>query len=172
MELHSIPSPAPRLRCGDSGRRSGLTLVEVIVSAAMIALTCGVVVYVFNQLNQMTMVTRLYTGAATEAQSQIDQILTATPFEPQYSGTGTNTTIPTVLNSGTTKTTVTVYQDPISNFTISGTMSTVITSSSTTYTSGSTKDTLYLDLGTVLINYSYRNRNYSVSFSTARTSDI
>jgi type II secretory pathway pseudopilin PulG len=167
MGTPSTSSSSPRLRCGDGRRRAGLTLVEVIVAAAMIGLTCSVVMFAFTQLNQMAMVTRLYTGAATEAESQIDLILTDTPFEPQYSGV-----IPTVLTTGTTSANVTIYQDPISKFTISGTMTTIVSTKNTTYVTGSHNDTLYLYLATVQVTYSYRNRNYSVSLSTTRTSDI
>lgn len=161
------PSCAPpRLHCGDRRRQAGLTLVEVIVASAMIGLTCSVVMFAFSQLNQMSMVTRLYTGAATAGQSQIDFLSTDSPFQPQ------NNLIPTELQPGTATTTVTIYQDPISGFSINGTMTTTVTTANTSYTSGSTTDTLYLYLATVTVTYQYRNRNYTVSFSTARTSDV
>ncbi len=159
-----IPS---RLHCGSRRRTAALTLVEVLVAAAMIALTCSVVMFAFAQLNQMSMVTRLYSGAATYAQSQIDYFLTATPFQPQ------NSDIPNGMTANTNATaTVVVYQDPISDFIINGTMTTSITAADGSYTWGSTTDTLYLYLATVTVSYTYRNRNYSVSYSTCRTSDI
>jgi len=162
----SLPNSG-RLRCGSRQRLAGLTLVEVMVSAAMIALTCTVVMFAFSQLNQMSMITRLYSGACTYAQSQVDYLNTVSPFEPQYSGE-----VPTALTPGTTTTTVIVYQDPISGFTINGTMTTTVSTANTTYTAGSTTDTLYLYLANVTVTYQYRNRNYTVSLSTCRTSDV
>jgi len=163
-DQHSL---APRrLRCGSSHRRAGLTLVEVMVAAAMICLTCTTLMFAFSQLNQMAMVSRIYTGAASVGQAQIDLIITDSPFQPQ------NNLIPTELQPGTATAKVTVYQDPISNFTISGIMTTTVAAVSTGYTSGSTTDTLYLYQATVTVTYSYRNRNYSVSFSTLRTADV
>lgn len=158
--------PSPRLRYGARRGRAGLTLVEVIVSAAMIGLTCSVVMFAFAQLNQMTMVTRLYTGASTAAQSQIDLICTDGPFQPQSS------IIPTELQPGTATATVVVYEDPISNLTINGTMTTVVTATTTSYANGTLTDTLYLYEATVTVTYSYRNRNYSVAFSTLRAADV
>ncbi|MGA3169441.1 MAG: hypothetical protein ABSE62_00355 [Chthoniobacteraceae bacterium] len=155
-----------RLHCGSRRRLAGLTLVEVMVSAAMIGLTCTVVMFAFAQLNQMSMITRLYSGACTYAQSQIDYLDTVTPFQPQ------NSSVPAGLTPGTTTTNVTVYQDPISGFTINGTMTTTVSTANTSYTSGSTTDTLYLYSATVTVTYQYRDRNYTVSLSTCRTSDV
>jgi len=163
-DQHS-PVP-PRLRCGRRHGQSGLTLVEVMVSCAMICLTCTTFMFVFTQLNQMAMITRLYTGAYAVAQGQIDLIGTDSPFQPQ------NSLVPAELTPGTATAAVTVYHDPISNNTIPGTMTTTVTAANTSYTAGSTTETLYLYEATVTVAYSYRNRNYSVSFSTLRTSDI
>jgi hypothetical protein len=160
LEMHS---PAP-LRL----RRAGLTLVEVMVSCAMICLTCTTFMFVFSQLNQMAMVSRLYTGAYAVGQTQIDLISTDSPFQPG----ATTPLVPAELKPGTVGAPVTVYQDPISGNTISGTMTTTVTPVNGSYTSGSTTETLYLYQATVTVTYSYRNRNYSVSFSTLRTSDV
>lgn len=157
---------ASRLRCGHSAGQSGLTLVEVMISCAMIAIVCTSFVMVFTQLNQMAMISRLYTGAYAVGQSQIDLISTDSPFQPQ------NNLVPTELTPGTTSTPVTIYHDAISNNMISGTMTTTISTNNSTYTQGSTTETLYLYVANVNVTYTYRNRTYSVSFSTLRTSDI
>jgi type II secretory pathway pseudopilin PulG len=160
-------SSAPlRLHCGDGRRRAGLTLVEVMVSSAMIAITCTTFMYVFSQLNQMAMVSRLYTGAAALAQNQIDLISTDSPFVPA------NSEVPTELTPGTATANVTVYDDPISGNTIGGTMTTVVTAVNSTYANGSATDTLYLYTATVTVSYTYRNKSYSVAYSTLRTADI
>jgi prepilin-type N-terminal cleavage/methylation domain-containing protein len=155
----------PRLHCGDA-RRSGLTLVEVMVASAMIAITCTTFMYVFAQLNQMAMVSRLYTGAWSVALNQCDLISTDTPFVPA------NSEIPTELTPGTATANVTVYYDAVSGNTIPGTMTTVVNAINTTYANGSVTDTLYLYQATVTVSYTYRNRNYAVSLSTVRTADI
>ncbi len=164
-----LSATAPRLRCRVRRRQTGLTLVEVMISCAMICITCTTFMFVFTQLNQMAMISRLYTGAYAVAQNQIDLISTDSPFEP---GATPTPVIPTELTVGTTTTPVTVYQDPVSNNSVAGTMTTVVAPVNTSYTSGSTTETLYLYQATVTVSYTYRNRNYSVSFSTLRTSDV
>lgn len=136
------------------------------MACAMICLTCTSFMFAFTQLNQMAMIARLYTGGYVIAQTQVDLVATSSPFEPQAS------IVPTVLTPGTVTTPVTVYQDPISGDTISGTMTTKITTDNTSYTSGGTTETLYLYEATVTVTYQYRNRSYSVALSTLRTSDV
>jgi type II secretory pathway pseudopilin PulG len=160
-----LPIPS-RLSCGRRRTERGLTLVEVMISCAMITIVCTSFMFVFTQLNRMAMISRLYTGAYAVAQSQIDLIGTDSPFQPQ------NNLVPTELNPGTTTATVTVYKDPISNNTINGTMTTTVTTNNSSYTSGSVTETLYLYEAYVSVAYTYRGRSYSVAFSTLRTSDI
>jgi len=166
METDRQHTPFARLRCGRRRGVEGLTLVEVMISCGMICIVCASFMYVFVQLNRMAMVNRLYTGAYAVAESQIDLISTDSPFQPQ------NNLIPTELTPGTTTATVTVYQDTLSNNTITGTMTTTVTANNTSYTSGSTTETLYRYQANVNVTYSYRNKSYSLSFSTMRTSDI
>ena len=156
----------PRFARGRRFRQAGLTLVEVIVAAGMISLTCSAVMFAFMQLNQMAMVSRLYTGAAICAQSQIDLISTDTPFEPQ------NNLFPTELQPGSATANVTVYRDPISNFAVTGTMTTSVSAANSSYPNGTNTDTLYLYEATVTVTYTYRNRSYTVSLSTLRTADV
>jgi hypothetical protein len=155
----------PRLHCGDKSR-AGLTLVEVMVACAMIAITCTTFMFVFTQLNQMAMIARLYTGAWAVALNQTDLISTDTPFVPA------NNEIPSELTPGTATTNVTVYDDPVSGNSIPGTMTTVVSAVNSTYANGSVTDTLYLYTATVTVTYTYRNRSYSVALSTMRTADI
>jgi type II secretory pathway pseudopilin PulG len=162
-----IPAPL-REPGGFHDHETGLTLVEVMISCAMICITCTTFMYVFAQLNQMAMVSRLYTGAYAVAQSQIDLISTDSPFQP---GAATPQ-VPPELVPGTTSTPVTVYQDPVTDNTVSGTMTTTVATANTSYTSGATTETLYLYRATVTVSYTYRNQSYSVSFSTLRTSDV
>jgi len=154
--------PLPRRNAG-----SGFTLVEVMVSCAMICITCTTFMFVFSELNQMAMIARLYTGAAAIAQSQIDLIGMDGPFQPQ------NGLVPPELTpqSPGASVNVAVYQDPVSGAQVSGTMTTTITPANTTYTTSSVTETMYLYRANVTVTYQYRNRTYSVSFCTLRTSD-
>jgi prepilin-type N-terminal cleavage/methylation domain-containing protein len=166
LSLLKNPIVSRGLHCGNGRRRAGLTLIEVMIASAMIALTCTTFMYVFTQLNTMAMIARLYTGAAAIAQNQVDLIGTDAPFVPS------NSEIPTELTPGTASTSVNVYQDPISGNTIPGTMTTVVSAVNASYANGSVTDTLYLYTATVTVTYTYRNRSYSVALSTMRTADI
>src|SRR5437588_7457983 len=103
--------------------QNGFTLMEVVMSLAVIG-TMGAGCYVgFNSLNSYAVSSRLYSEAQTAAQNQIDLILSKEPFDP------VNNKIPTVLTVGTTTTpNVFVYQDPVSaSAVVTGTMTTTIT---------------------------------------------
>lgn len=151
-----------RLRCGSKGR-AGLTLVEVMVAAAMIGIVASTTFFAMIQMNQNASVSRLYTGAMTAGQNQIDLLLTDAPFNPQKSQ------VPPELNpTQSSKSTVTIYQDPTSGIVVSGTQSTTVATVNPTYNGNA----LYEYQATVTVTYSYRNRNYSVSMSTLRVSDI
>lgn len=141
--------------------RAGITIVEIAVSMAMIGIVCSTSMFALIQMNQNSVVARLYTGAMSQAQNQIDLILTAA-YKPQ------NNIIPTVLQpTPSTQATVPIYQDPTSGAVVSGTMVTQVVNLSPTYNG----NTLYEVRSTVTVTYSYRNRPYSVALSALRTSD-
>ena len=99
------------------------TLVEAMVALAIIAIVSALGFGGLTMANQYAMVARLYTVAEETARNQIDQIESATPYNPQLSQT------PPVLTPGTTTSTVPLYVDPPTNTTVvSGTMTTVIAS--------------------------------------------
>lgn len=144
-------------------RRAGLTLVEVMVAAAMIGIVASTTFFAMIQMNQNAAISRLYTGAMTAGQNQIDLLLTDAPFNPQKNQ------VPTELApAASSKSTVTIYQDPSSGTVVSGTQSTSIAALNPTYNGNA----LYEYQATVTITYSYRNHNYSVVMSTLRVSDI
>jgi prepilin-type N-terminal cleavage/methylation domain-containing protein len=132
------------------------TLVEAMVALAIIAIVSALGFGGLTMANQYAMVARLYTVAEETARNQIDQIESATPYNPQLSQT------PPVLTPGTTTSTVPLYVDPPTNTTVvSGTMTTVIASL------GSYNGVT----GTVTVTFSYRNHNYTVAMNTIRVSD-
>src|SRR5947208_10927996 len=96
--------------------QNGFTLMEVVMSLAVIG-TMGAGCYVgFNSLNTYAISSRLYSEAQTAAQNQIDLILSKEPFDP------TKSKVPAVLGgavlasgANTTITTpnVFIYKDPV-----------------------------------------------------------
>jgi prepilin-type N-terminal cleavage/methylation domain-containing protein len=55
---------------------AGFTLVEVLVATALLGLLAGSAIWALAQANNYASIARLYTGAETAAQNQIDLILT------------------------------------------------------------------------------------------------
>jgi prepilin-type N-terminal cleavage/methylation domain-containing protein len=148
-------------------RKSGFTLIEVVMALAVIG-TMGAGCYVgFNSLNTYAVSSRLYSEAQTAAQNQIDQILSNEPFDPVHNK------IPTVLTLGTTTTpNVFIYQDPVTgNTVVTGTMTTTVTDLGATMTFAGSTTNLNTYRATVTVSYTYRGKTYNVSMDTARTAD-
>lgn len=146
------------------GRTAAFTLTEILVALAMIGLMASSALWALVLINSNAAVERLYTGAMTAAQSQIDLILSDTPFDPQLNQ------FPALgeLNPGTQTQTVPIYTDPVSgNVVVSGTMTTTITDPGLQINGNS----LNTYQATVTVTYSYRNRNYTVTMCTLRASD-
>ncbi len=126
-----------------------------------------------SKFNTIASVARNTTGAYTAVMNQIDLIQSDGPFNPQKTNTDGTQQIPPELRLGTqTQANVPVYRDPNSGVVVAGTMTTTVTDISSTYTSGSTTFSLIMYKAIVTINYTYLNKNYSLSMSTIRTSDI
>lgn len=179
-------------------RTAAFTLVDVVGGMAMLGLVSASIIYGLNQLNHFSMVNRLYTAAQTVAQNQIDLILTMGPYDPAqgkyplpencgiasatntilqthapyyYDGTRT-TTCPMSPNANDRK--VTLYRDPMSPATaspIEATVKTVITDTGVTVPVGGVPTPLDLRRATVTVEYTFRNKPYSVVMETMRTSD-
>lgn len=145
----------------------GFTLVEVLVAVAVLGLVAGGSIWALSLSNRYASVARLYTGAETVAQNQIDRIMTDSPFNPQLGQ------IPAVLTLGTSSPqTVTIYSEPSGvnglTHTIVGQMVTTVTNTNVITQSQS----LNLYSATVVVTYSYRNRNYRVQLNAMRASDV
>lgn len=189
---HKQALPARRLRAASAG----FTLVDVMAGMAIIGLVASSIIYGLNQLNHFAMVNRLHTAAQTLAQNQIDLILTMGPYDPsgdKYpvpptcgTGTATNTilrtdqpyyydpTATTTCPISTTPKNVTLYRDPMTPSTASpiyATIKSTITDTGMTVTVDGTATSLDLRRATVSVDFTYRNRNYSVVMETMRTSD-
>ena len=177
---------------------AAFTLVEVVAGMAMLGLVASSIIYGLNQLNHFAMVNRLYTAAQTVAQNQIDLILTMGPYDPSTgkypvpdtcgAATSTNTILrtdapyyydatrtgscPMSLNAADRK--VTLYTDPMNPsaaVAIQATVKTTITDTGLTVPVGGVATSLDLRRATVVVEYSFRNKPYSVVMETMRTSD-
>jgi type II secretory pathway pseudopilin PulG len=138
-------------------KQNAFTLLETVIALGLLVMLCGAGFVGMQMASQGSSVARLYTLAQETARSQIDQIETASPFNPQRSQT------PTILQVGTTTSTVPLYVDPSTNSTIvSGTMTTTIANLGS-YNGIS---------ATVSVSYSFRtNHVYTVTMNTIRVSD-
>ena len=145
------------------------TLTEAAVAIALIGITMTAFIMTMTRLNESASVTRNTTGAAAVVQNQIDLILSDGPFNPQKTNSDGSVQIPPELVVGTHVTNnVPIYREPNSGIIVSGTLSTTVVDMSTEL-SGITMPLYRAD---VTVTYTYRSRNYSLTRSTLRASDI
>lgn len=146
------------------------TLVEVLVAVAVLGILAGSSIWALTQANNYASIARLYTGAETAAQNQIDVIMTDGPFNPQY----TPTQVPPALALGiSAPKTVTVYTEPSGAgglaHAVTGQMVTTISKISVV-----ARGTLAMDVysATVVVTYLYRSKSYRVQLNAMRASDV
>lgn len=145
-------------------KRKGITIVEIVVSLAVIGLFASSALWALTMMNNKATIARLFTGAQTVAQNQIDLMFCDTPFNPQKAQ------VPPELAVGTqTQTDVPIYTDPITNEVVTtGTVTSTVTDTNTTY--GGYGLNVYSI--SVTVSYQFRGRNYQVTMNTLRTSDV
>jgi prepilin-type N-terminal cleavage/methylation domain-containing protein len=150
------------------GKRA-FTLIEVLVATALLGLLAASAIWALTQANNYASIARLYTGAETAAQNQIDIILTDSPFNPQ----ATPPEIPPALTLGTSAPqTVTLYSEPGGaggpTHTVTGQMVTTVVTNNVV-TQG---QNLNLYSATVVVTYTYRSKVYRVQLNAMRASDV
>lgn len=144
-------------------KNSAFTLVELLVAVTLIGIVMLTTFGALTRGNQNASTARLQTGAVTAAQNRIDLILSDSPFNPPKGQ------IPPELTPGTqTETGVAVYTDPISGNVVTGTRTTNVADLGVTLNGNN----MNVYRATVTVTYLYRNRSYSVTLMTLRTSDI
>jgi len=156
-------------RSNRNADRLGFTLVEVLIATALLGLLAGSSIWALTQANNYASIARLYTGAETAAQNQIDLILTDGPFNPQDSPPQ----IPPSLTLGTSAPqTVTVYSEPAGSdgqpHTVAGQMVTTVVSNNVVVQG----QNLNLYSATVVVTYIYRGKTYRVQLNAMRASDV
>ncbi len=145
------------------------TLTEAAIAIALIAITMTAVLMTMSRLNESASVARNSTGASAAVQNQIDLILSDGPFNPQKINEDGTPQIPPQLVVGTHVTNnVPIYREPTTGIVVSGTMTTTVVDMSTVVAG----ITMPLYRADVSVTYNYRSRNYSLTRSTLRASDI
>ncbi len=153
------------------------------MAIALIGIGIATTVGALTKFNQFASTSRNSTGAYTMATKKIDAILSEGPFNPQKKNEDGTAQIPPDLvptPAGQPRSeSVPIYNDPVITGgilqlllptdppTFSGTMETAVTDVSPTPGTAP-----YIYRATVTVKYTYRGRNYSLSMSTLRTSDI
>ena len=99
---------------------SGFTFAEVLFAVAVLAIVAATVISLLLQMNTYAMVARLKTLAGTIALNQIELVYTDAPFSPP------DEQVPVELTLGTQTAPVIIYDDPNSDTTVEGTMTTVV----------------------------------------------
>lgn len=149
--------------------RFAFTLVEVLVAVTVLGILAGSSIWALTQANNYASIARLYTGAETAAQNQVDYLLADSPFNPQSNELGTTNE----WTTGTSSTeNVTIYSEPSG---ADGQSHAVIAQRVTTVTTSNlvTKgQNLNLYSATVVVTYTYRSKNYRVQLNAMRASDV
>ncbi len=145
------------------------TLVEVMVAISLAGIGVSTTIAALTKINSIASVARNLSGATTVAQNQIDLLLSDSPFNPQKTNPDGTVQIPPELTVGTHVTNnVPIYKEPSTGVIVSGIMTTTVSDISTVYNGFS----IPMYQATVTVTYTYLSRNYSVSMSTVRVSDI
>lgn len=149
--------------------QAGFTLTEAAVAIAVIGISMTAFVMTMTSLNQSASIARNATGAAAAVQNQIDLIQSDGPFNPQKTNSDGSPQIPPELILGTHITSnVPIYKEPVTGTIVSGTLTTTVTDMSPVLNG----ITMPLYRADVQVTYTYRNKDYTLSRSTLRASDI
>jgi len=151
----------------------GFTLVEVLVATVLLGLLSGSSIWALTQANNYASIARLYTGAETAAQNQIDYLMGDTPFNPQNGELGT-TNEWRIGTSGIQ--TVTIYTEPAgangNSHSVTGQMVTTVAKVPDPAITNAPGAELNLYAATVVVTYTYRSKNYRVQLNAMRASDV
>ena len=154
----------PGFRSPRKGGPAGLALVEVVIAGGILALFIAASVGAMTQINRWASAARLRTLALAVAQQRLDAVLTV-PWQVR----GTR---PALLAAGTATENALPLNDD--SFNVAG-LGSAFTSLGTpvvaTRTTQITDVSARLARADVTVTYSYRNRPYTISLTTLRTTD-
>lgn len=195
--IMSSPLRQFRPRCRRSVKSAGFTLIEIVISLAVIGTLAGSCYIGFNAVNAYSVGSRLYSEAQAAAQNQIDLVLAREPFDvmttpkkiplelmtaaelaalnPALGSTTpatTNAYYPYYLKNGLLARDAFIYTDPnTGQILVQGTVTTTINEPVSTMTLEGVTTDLNLRRATVTVSYKFRNTDYTVSMDTMRTAD-
>lgn len=184
-------------RCLPRAKSAAFTLIEIVISLAVIGTLAGSCYIGFNAINAYSVSSRLYSEAQAAAQNQIDLILAREPFDVMATpkkiplelmtaaeiaalspalGASTpatnNAYYPYYKVNGLLARDAFIYTDPNSGrVLVKGTVTTTITDPATTMTLEGTTTDLNIRRATVTVSYKFRNTDYTVTMDTMRTAD-
>lgn len=183
-KIRGIP-PANRSLLGGARARAGFSLVEVVTSLGVLTLIAGSSIWALNQMNTSAAANRISTCAEILAQNEVDAFLSAEPYAP---GLGqvpaalaivTNSTSPMILPINADGS-ITLYTDPSGASTVRsnrptdtppGFVRTVADLGLNQTTNGVTTNLNARRLS-VMINYAFKGKPYSVALNSLRVSDL
>jgi prepilin-type N-terminal cleavage/methylation domain-containing protein len=184
--------PSPR-----RASRAAFTLVEIVISLAVIGTLAGSCYIGFNAVNAYAVGSRLYSEAQAAAQNQIDLVLAREPFDVMSTpkkiplelmtaaelaalnpALGSSTPVtsngyyPYYLQNGLLARDAFIYTDPnTGNVLVKGTVTTTVNDPNISETLEGVTTALNIRRATVTVSYKFRNTDYTVSMYTMRTSD-
>jgi type II secretory pathway pseudopilin PulG len=173
------------------------TLVEIVISLAVIGTLAGSCFVGFNAINAYGVGSRLYSEAQAAGQNQIDLVLAREPFDVMSTpkkiplelmtpaelaalnpalGTSTpatsNAYYPYFIQNGLLARDAFIYTDPNSGqVLVKGTVTTTVSDPGASMTLEGTTTNLNIRRATVTVSYKFRNTDYTVSMDTMRTAD-
>jgi prepilin-type N-terminal cleavage/methylation domain-containing protein len=177
--------------------RAGFTLVEIVISLAVIGTLAGSCYIGFNAVNAYAVSSRLYSEAQAAAQNQIDLVLAREPFDVMTTpkkiplelmtaaeiaalspalGSSTPATnsayYPYYKLNGLLARDAFIYTDPnTGQVLVKGTVIMTVTDLAATMTLEGTATDLNIRRATATVSYKFRNTDYTVSMDTMRTAD-
>jgi prepilin-type N-terminal cleavage/methylation domain-containing protein len=184
-------------RCLQRAKPAAFTLVEIVISLAVIGTLAGSCYIGFNSVNAYAVGSRLYNEAQSAAQNQIDLVLAREPFDVMATpkklplelmtaaeiaalspalGTSTpatnNAYYPYYQINGLLARDAFIYTDPnTGQILVKGTVTTTISDPGVTMTLEGNTAALNIRRATVTVSYTFRNTNYNVTMETMRTAD-
>jgi type II secretory pathway pseudopilin PulG len=152
-------------RRNGSATQDGFTLIDVVVTSAILILVASTAMYALTSINRYASFNRVQAAAESIVQNQIDQILIRGPYVP----TNTPPDIPPILTSGTTViNNLPVFTDPESgNPLVIGTLTTVIQDTGAKCNG----ITLYVLKAAVTLDFTFRAKKYTIAMDTLRAPD-
>jgi type II secretory pathway pseudopilin PulG len=146
-----------------SATQGGFTLIDVVITSAILILIASTGVYALTSINRYASFNRVHAAAESIVQNQIDQILTRGPYVP----TNTPPDIPSILNSGTIND-LPVFTDPESgNPLVTGKLTTVIQDTGAKCNGVA----LYVLKAAVTLDFTFRAKKYTIAMDTLRAPD-